>query len=71
MIQLCPAYTLEALDECDIDRLLPFFFANIEPEEPKRYSKTQSAPAGEIVERNGKKYIKKAAKDCEWTKNIF
>ena len=71
MIRLCPAYTLESLDDCDIDRLLPFFFANIEPDEPNKCGKTQPAPAGKVIERNGKKYIKKAAKDCDWTKNIF
>jgi len=65
MIRLVPAYTLEMLDECDIERLLPFYFANTQLlTEPTNLNEEN------IVIRDGKKYRKVTGK-AEWVKNIF
>ena len=65
MIQFCPAYTLEMLDECDIDRLLPFYYACAFPEDDT--PKTNDS----VVYRYGKPFKRVNAKNAEWTKNIF
>ena len=52
MIRLAPAYTLEMLDNCDIERLLPYYFFDYR----LCLRNKKQASDEEIVEREGKKY---------------
>ena len=62
ILKIVPAYTLSSMDEEDAERLLFFFFANldIEKDKPKR---------PDVKTINGKQY--KQAKRPEWLKSIF
>ena len=66
IIQLIPAYTLEMLDKCDIDRILPYYFfdyrkrlRNITPDDKN------------VKIRNGKKYRVVKADEAAWINDIF
>lgn len=67
MLRLVPAYTLEALDGCDTERLLPYYFWDYRKTSKLNTSQEQD----NIVYRDGKPYKKVKAKDAEWLKNIF
>lgn len=72
LIRLVPAYTLETLDTCDIDRILPYYFYDyrLTLREQKRTEEPESVE-GEIVIRNGKKYRKVNIKDSKCADKIF
>jgi hypothetical protein len=65
MVQMLPTYTLERLQDTDIDLLLPLYFW---------YCKTQGKASGEhpqacedsIVYRGGKTYRKVNPKNAKW-----
>ena len=65
------------LDDCDIDRLLPYYFfhyrkackARIEAMNPKE--KDMNGDESNIVVRNGKKYRKVKAGQASWADKIF
>lgn len=73
MLKLVPAYTLDTLNESDIDVLLPFYFWN--------YRKTMGEKASadnldfaedeEIVEIAGRKYKRTSAKNSKLLDKIF
>ena len=74
MLRLVPAYTLELLDECDIERLLPYYFFDY-----RKALKTKKRAESEgnqgcdekfkII--NGKKYRVVTADKASWAKKIF
>ncbi len=72
LIRLVPAYNLETLDTCDIDRILPYYFYDyrLTLREQKRIEEPGSVE-GEIVIRNGKKYRKVNIKDSKCADKIF
>lgn len=77
VIRLVPAYTLEMLDECNVERILPYYFYDYrlslrakENSEPLN-NVSQSDNDSEIVIRNGKKYRKVNASSAAWVNNIF
>ena len=77
MIRLVPAYTLEMLDECDIERMLPYYFfdyrnalrAKAESENDEDVA--ASSDNQNFVIRDGKKYRKVKADQASWVDNIF
>lgn len=72
LIRLVPAYTLETLDTCDLNRILPYYFYDyrLTLREQKRIEEPGSVE-GEIVIRNGKKYRKVNIKDSKCADKIF
>ncbi len=77
-IRLIPAYTLETLDNCDIDRLLPYYFFHYRKAlqeqkavENKNNQALQRNKDENIVIRNGKKYHKVKAGQASWADKIF
>lgn len=72
LIRLIPAYTLEMLDACDIDRILPYYFYDyrLALREQKHMEELEDVE-GEIVVRNGKKYRKVNIKNAKYADNIF
>lgn len=72
LIRLVPAYTLEMLDTCDINRILPYYFYDyrLALRERKRSEEPENGE-GNIVVRNGKKYRKVSIKDAKCADNIF
>ena len=77
IIKLVPAYTLEMLDRCDVERILPYYFydyrLSLRAKEKLEASgdKSPSDNDGEIVIRNGKKYRKVNVKTASWANSIF
>lgn len=77
MIRLIPAYTLEMLDQCDIDRMLPYYFYDYRVAlraKEKAEASDQEVLSGdndEFVTRNGKKYRKVNVKTAAWANSIF
>jgi hypothetical protein len=64
-----PAYTLEALDQCDVDRLIPYYLWDYRK---ALISKSKEiSDEGEAVYRDGKLYKKVVAKNAEWAKSMF
>lgn len=76
-IRLLPAYTLEMLDSCDIERILPYYFFHYR--KAKKAQKTANNQSGvatqnndvNIVIRDGKKYRKVKAGQAAWADKIF
>lgn len=74
IIRLIPAYTLETLDACDIERLLPYYFFDYRKALRAKYKAENGAPAtteGNFKIINGKKYRVVSADKASWVKNIF
>ena len=72
LIRLVPAYTLEVLDSCDIDRILPYDFYDYRLALREReHMEELEDVEGEIVVRNGKKYRKVNIKNAKYADNIF
>ena len=77
IIRLVPAYTLEMLDGCDIERILPYYFYDyrlaLRTKEKSEASGNESPSdnSGEIVIRNGKKYRRVNARTAAWANSIF
>lgn len=72
MLRLVPAYTLETLDTCDVDRLLNYYFWDYRKAlHRKEADEDAGDPEENIVYRNGKPYRKVAAKDAAWANDIF
>ncbi len=77
LIRLIPAYTLEKLDDCDIDRILPYYFFDYRKAlSAKKQAENKATDFAEtddenIVVRNGKKYRKITAEQATWVDNIF
>lgn len=76
MIRLVPAYTLEMLDECDIERMLPYYFFDyrnsLRAKAKSEKDEDVSALADEnFIIRGGKKYRKVKADQASWAANIF
>lgn len=77
IIRLVPAYTLEMLDSCDIERILHYYFYDYRlalRTKEKSESSGDESPSdnnGEIVIRNGKKYRKVNARTAAWANSIF
>lgn len=75
IIRLVPAYTLELLDECDIERLLPYYFFDYRKAlKAKTTAENGTALAStndnyKII--NGKKYRIVSPDKASWVKNIF
>jgi hypothetical protein len=71
IISIVPAYTLEALDMCDIDRLLPFYHANTSRDAEKNDNPGRAPEEyGNIVYRDGKAYRKVRPQDSAGLKNM-
>lgn len=77
-IRLVPAYTLEMLDDCDIDRLLSYYFFHYrkakreqKAAENKENPTLQGGNDENIVVRDGKKYRKVKACQVDWADKIF
>lgn len=76
-IRLVPAYTLEMLDSCDIERLLPYYFFHYRKARQAQIKENnQSIQAAQstdedIVIRDGKKYRKVKAGQASWADKIF
>ena len=68
LIRLVPAYTLEMIDECDIYRLLPYYFWDYRK---ALRAKKDMGQADTVVVRNGKKYKKITADQAGWLDKIF
>jgi len=64
-----PAYTLEALDNCDIERILPYYFFDYR--KSLRECEASSSEVGEVVTRNGKQYRVVTANNASWIDDIF
>ncbi len=74
IIRLVPAYTLEALDKCDINRLLPYYFFDYRKAlRAKSRAENGETEAKEenIVIRDGKKYRKVKGNEVSWADKIF
>ena len=69
IIRLVPAYTLETLDKCDIERLLPFYFFDYR--KALKRSEEASEENDNIKLRNGKKYRVVKADEASWIDDIF
>lgn len=69
IIRLVPAYTLETLDKCDIERLLPFYFFDYR--KALKRSEEASEDNDNIKLRNGKKYRVVKADEASWIDDIF
>ena len=65
MMQMLPTYTLERLQDTDIDLLLPLYFwycktaGKASGENPQAYE-------GDVVYRDGKPYKKVKPEDAKW-----
>lgn len=74
IIRLVPAYTLETLDSCDVERILPYYFYDyrlaLRNKENTAEENTRDFQ-DDIVIRNGKKYRKVKAGKAEWADKIF
>lgn len=75
-IELIPAYTLEILDRCDIDRLLPYYFFHYRKAlqakiKVQNGEELQDVKGDDIVVRDGKKYRKVKAGNASWADKIF
>lgn len=74
IIRLVPAYTLELLDQSDIERILPYYFYDyrLHLRQAAGTDKTASANGtDDIVIRNGKKYRRITADRAKWADSIF
>lgn len=77
IIKLVPAYTLEMLDGCDVERILPYYFYDYRLSlraKEKSEASDGASPSdndGEIVIRNGKKYRRVNASTATWVNSIF
>ena len=75
-IDLIPAYTLETLDRCDIERLLPYYFFHYRKALQNKIraqndGTAQNTGEDDIVVRDGKKYRKVKAGQTSWADKIF
>lgn len=61
MIQMLPTYTLEKLQETDIDLLFPLYRWYCRQTNAAYEETPQTAKDGNIVYRNGKAYVMKKA----------
>ena len=71
MLRLIPAYTLETLDKCDIDRLIPYYLWDYRKSlsaKLKAEAESGKSESDEIVYRDGKAFKKTNAKKCEMGK---
>lgn len=80
IISLVPAYTLEMLDICDIDRLLPYYFFDyrkaLTRKKQEGNAECSTITGGkcnnyDIVVRNGKKYRVVKADQATWLNQAF
>lgn len=74
IIKLVPAYTLETLDNCDVERILPYYFYDYRLAlRNKEHSGEENTKdfQDDIVIRDGKKYRKVKADKAEWVNKIF
>lgn len=74
IIRLVPAYTLETLDNCDVERILPYYFYDYRlalRNKDNADENDSETPTSEIVIRDGKKYRKVKAGAAKWADNIF
>ena len=77
ILTLVPAYTLEMLDNCDIERLLPYYFFDYRKALKAKNSADRidgtvsDTDDGEFVIRNGKKYRVVNAEQKLNRNNIF
>lgn len=77
MIRLIPAYTLETLDNSDIERILPYYFFDYRKAlSAKKHANKEATDLvatddENIVIRNGKKYRKITAGQAAWADKIF
>ena len=76
-IRLLPAYTLEMLDNCDIERILPYYFFHYRKAKKAQMTAVEQGGAPtqsddeDIVIRDGKKYRKVKAGQVSWANQIF
>lgn len=70
-----PAYTLEALDNSDIERILPYYFFDyrkaLRAKRKAEEGKEQTADGGNTVTVNGRKYRRVTADKSSWVNNTF
>lgn len=77
IISLVPAYTLEMLDNCDIERLLPYYLFDYRKALMTKRNTVESGVSEkgsderEFVIRNGKKYRVVNAEQATWTNSII
>lgn len=77
IINLVPAYTLETLDSCDIDRLLPYYFFDYRKalrarkEAESKETDADTVNDNNVVIRNGKKYRRVTADKASWIDKAF
>ena len=75
IIRLVPAYTLELLDECDVYRLLPYYFfdyrTSLREKERLLNGTNDDESETDIVVRDGKKYHVTTADKASWADKIF
>jgi hypothetical protein len=78
ILRLIPAYTLETLDQCEIDRLFHYYFWDYRQSLKNKKASggktdSQIEPESNIVYRDGKPYKRINAKNSDenWAKNIF
>jgi len=66
IIRLVPAYTLEAIDECDVHRLLPYYIWDY-----RKALRARKKLEDDFVIKDGKKFKRVAADEAEWLDKIF
>ena len=71
MIRVVPAYTLEMLDKCDIERLLPYYCFNYRKALQVKDNENCEDSGEGLVYRNGKAYKKVNASSAKWADDIF
>jgi len=71
MLHLVPGYTLETLDQCDIERILPFYFWDYRKTLANKEKPDTPLAENNIVYRDGKAYRKIKAGQSEWTNKLF
>ena len=71
MVQMLPTYTLERLQDTDIDLLMPLYHWYCKQSKAAYGEDPKAAESSDIVYRDGKPYKKVKANDAEWIKNAF
>ena len=68
MLELVPAYTLDTLDQCGLERLINYYLWHYR----KQLAQAQGfEDSDNVVTRNGKKYKKVNASEASWLNSIF
>ena len=72
LIRLVPAYSLEMLDNCDIERILPFYLFDYRKAlKAKIRAEGTLTSEDDVIVRDGKKYRKTTADKATWADKIF